>query len=174
MTAPDLVVRRSRVVTGLNAAMAAAVTVAAAWFGFTEARSGGTSWLAVAMVVVLMGFYAAMTMRHFFETTPLLVVGPEGLSFPQATDAPIPWTSVLRLGAARSFSLIGGGRLDIELAPEAFARIRLGQRLMGDPLVKMIGSPFGMSLIAQGLDHRASDILAAIGRHWPPRDATED
>lgn len=174
MTTPDLVVRRSRLVTGMNAAMAAAVTVAAVWFGFTEARGGGTSWLAVAMVVVLMGFYAAMTTRHFFEQTPLLVVGQEGLSFPQSADAPIPWTSITRLGAARSLSLIGGGRLDVELLPEAFARIRLGQRLMGDPLVKMIGPPFGISLHAQGLDHRASDILAAIAHHWPPRDAAED
>jgi hypothetical protein len=174
MTAPDLVVRRSRVVAGLNAAMAAAVTVAAAWFGFTEARGGDTSWFAVGMVVVLMGFYAAMSTRHFMETTPLLVVTAEGLYFPQSADAPIPWTSVLRLGAARSFSLVGGGRLDIELEPEAFMRIRLGQRLMGDPLVKMPAVPYGISLNAQGLDHRASDMLAAINRHWPPRDPSED
>jgi hypothetical protein len=174
MSAPDLVVRRSRMVAGLNAAMAAAVTVAAAWFGVTEARGGGTPWYAVGMVVVLMGFYASMSLRHFLDTTPLLVVGPDGLGFPQSADAPIPWRSVTRLGAARSFALVGGGRLDIELEPEALVGLRLGQRLMGDPLVKMVGVPYGISLNAQGLDHRASDILAAIGRHWPPRDPAED
>jgi hypothetical protein len=42
MREPEFAVRRSRVVTGLNAGMATLVTVASAWFGFGEAITGGT------------------------------------------------------------------------------------------------------------------------------------
>jgi len=111
---------------------------------------------------------------HFLDARPLLVVGPDGLLLPQHAEAPIPWDAIQRVGASRSFALVGGGRLDLDLTPEAFAGVRVGQRLMGDHVVKMVGSPFGISLLAQGLDRPASDMLAAIGQYWPARDAAAD
>jgi hypothetical protein len=65
--------------------------------------------------------------------------------------------------------LMGGGRLDIEVDPDVFARIRLGKRMLGDPVVKMAGLPFGISVVAQGLDRRATDMIPAIEAYWPPR-----
>jgi hypothetical protein len=174
MREPEFAVRRSRVVTGLNAGMATLVTVASAWFGFGEAIAGGTSLLAVVTVVTLLAVYSWNATRNFLDGRPLLVVAPEGIWLPQHAQAPIPWHAIQRVGASRSFALVGGGRLDLDLAAEAFVQVRVGQRLMGDHVVKMVGTPFGISLLAQGLDHPASDVLAAIGRYWPPRDASDD
>ena len=67
MTQPELAVRRSRVVTGLNTAMAAAVTVFTAWFGVRDALAGGVSWLAVATVVILIGLLVENLVFDTFE-----------------------------------------------------------------------------------------------------------
>jgi hypothetical protein len=32
----------------------------------------------------------------------------------------------------------------------------------------MAGLPYGISILAQGLDHRATTMMAAIETHWPP------
>lgn len=172
MTAPELVVRRSRVIAGLTFAMAAILAVASIWYATNVVRSGEVSLLGAGLVVTLLVFYAVQTGAQLRDSTPLVVVGPDGLRVPRASAVPIAWHEIMRVGASRSFSLNGGGRLDVAVTPEAYARLKLGQRLFGDAVVKMIGTPFGFSLIAQGFDHRASDVLAAIGRYWPPQEPT--
>lgn len=170
MKPPGLVVRRSRAVSAMNMAMAVFVLAAAAGFLLDRPEGEPVPWLGGGAILALVGFHALQSLRNLKDTTPLLTVGPEGLGLPQATDAPIAWTQVAGLGASRSMTLFGGGRLDIELAPEAFARVRLGRRLFGDAVVKTIGPPFAISFNAQGLDHKATEILAATAAYWPPRD----
>ncbi|MFM8992391.1 MAG: hypothetical protein ACKOUS_22970 [Alphaproteobacteria bacterium] len=170
MKPPGLVVRRSRAISAMNAAMAVCVLAAAVGFLFHRPDGEAVPWLGGAAIIALIGFHAVQSVRNLMDTTPLLTVGPEGLGLPQATDAPIPWTQVTGLGASRSMTLFGGGRLDIELVPEAFARVRLGRRLFGDAVVKTIGPTFSISFHAQGLDHKATEILAATAAYWPPRD----
>jgi hypothetical protein len=169
MTGPrNLAVRRSRLLAGLNAALALAVVIGAAWYLHAHFADADAPWVGAAMVAVLIGYQVWHNIRHILDPTPVVTVGPEGLGLPQNADAPIPWSAISRVGAARGFAMIGGGRLDVELLPEAFAHVRLGKRLMGDPVVKMPALPYGISIVAQGLDHRASDMLAAIETHWPP------
>jgi hypothetical protein len=168
MSAAMLIVRRSRLVAATNAAMALAVMVAASWYLAVESGAE-TPWYAVAMLIALLGFHVWQSLRHLTEAIPVVTIGPEGLGLPQASDAPIPWDGITRLGASRSLTMIGGGRLDLEVTPEIFARLRLGRRMFGDPVVKAIASPHGFSVMAQGLDHRAADMFAAIQTHWPPR-----
>ncbi|MBL8701082.1 MAG: hypothetical protein JNK67_22090 [Alphaproteobacteria bacterium] len=174
MKPPELVVRRSRLIAGLTFAMAAILAVAAIWYAISVVRAGEVSWLGAGLVVTLLVFYAIQTGAQLRDDTPLAAIGPEGLRVPRASAAPIAWSEIRRVGASRSFSLNGGGRLDVEVVPEAFARLKLGNRLFGDAVVKMVGAPFGFSLLAQGFDHRASDMLAAIGRHWPPPAPDDD
>ena len=167
MKAPELVVRRSRLIAGLTFGMAAILAVASIWYAISVVRAGEVSLLGAGLVVTLLVFYAIQTGAQLRDSTPLVIVGPEGLKVPRASATPIGWDEITRVGASRSFSLNGGGRLDVEVTPEAFARLKLGQRLFGDAVVKMIGAPFGFSLLAQGFDHRASDVLMAIGHYWP-------
>lgn len=172
MTGPrTLEVRRSRILAGLNAALALAVVIGAAWYLHAHFADAEAPWVGAAMVAVLIGYQVWHNVRHIIDPTPVVTIGPEGLGLPQNADAPIPWTAISRVGAARGFAMIGGGRLDVELLPEAFVGVRLGKRLMGDPVVKMPALPLGISIVAQGLDHRASDMLAAVELHWPPQSA---
>lgn len=171
---PSLVVRRSRFVAGANAALASIVLVGAVWFLAAPAASGETPWIGAAMVVAIVAFQAWQSLRHLLQPTPVVVVEAGGLTLPQASDAPIPWTAISAVGAARSMTLIGGGRLDIGLAPEVLDRLTLGKRLLGDPIVRMPGIAPGVSVIAHGLDHNATQIQAAIAAHWPPREDAAD
>lgn len=168
MKAPELVVRRSRLIAGLTFVLAATLAVAAVFYAISVVRAGEVSPLGAGMVVVLLVYYAVQTGLQARDATPLVVVGPEGIRVPRASPDVIAWSEIRNVGASRSFALNGGGRLDVEVTPEVYARLKLGNRLFGDAVVKMIGAPFGFSLLANGFDHRASDILLAIGRYWPP------
>lgn len=173
MKAPEFVVRRSRVISMMNFAMALILAIAAVWYAVSVLRNGEGSWLGAGMVVALLIFYAWQTAWQLSDKTPLIAVGPDGVRLPSATHKTIAWHEIRRLGATRSFALVGGGRLDIETTPEIFAELKLGKRLFGDPVVKMVAAPFGVSLIAQGLDHRAAEILAVITQYWPPTEPAE-
>ena len=48
------------------------------------------------------------------------------------------------------------------------ARLTLGQRFLGDSVVKRRGVTAGITIVAGNLDHGAPEIFAAIRRHWPP------
>ncbi len=171
MTPPvPLLVRRSRIVAGMNAALALAVVLAALGYVVTHASEAEAPWMGAAMVAALIAFQAWRNLQYLTDRTPVVVIGPEGLALPLNADAPIPWTAISRLGAARGAARIGGGRLDFEVDPETFARIRLGKRMMGDPVVKMPALPYGISIVAQSLDHPAGAMQAAIEAFWPPRD----
>jgi len=166
--AVSLIVRRSRIVAGLNAGMALAVALGAAWYLGANFADAEAPWAGAAVVAALIGYQVWQNLRHMTDPTPVVAIGADGLSLPQNADAPIPWSAITRVGAARGFAMIGGGRLDLELSPEVFFQLRLGKRMMGDPVVKMAGLPYGVSILAQGLDHRATAMLAAIETHWPP------
>ncbi len=168
MKAPELVVRRSRIISAMNFLMALILASAAIWYAITMLHQGEGSWIGAGMVVALLGFYAWQTAWHLSDKAPLIAIGPEGMRLPSATAMTIPWPAITRIGATRSFALVGGGRLDIEVTPEIFAQLKLGKRLFGDPVVKMVVAPFGISLIAQGLDHRASEIMVMVTQYWPP------
>ena len=99
MKPPGLVVRRSRAVSTMNAAMAVLVLAAAIGFLFNRPEGEAIPWLGGAAVIVLIGFHAVQSVRNLLDTSPLLTVGPEGLGLPQATDAPIAWNEVTARGA---------------------------------------------------------------------------
>jgi hypothetical protein len=167
--APRLVVRHSRVVAAMNGAMGLAVVLGALWYARANVGDAETPWMGAALVAALLGVHVWQCLQRFLDPTPVVAIGPDGLALPQATDTPIPWHAITRVGATRSMILMGGGRLDIEVDPDVFARIRLGKRMLGDPVVKMAGLPFGISVVAQGLDRRATDMIPAIEAYWPPR-----
>ena len=170
---PRLIVRHSRVVAAMNGTMGLAVVLGALWYVRANVGDSETPWIGALMVAGLLGVHVWQCLQRFLDPTPVVAIGPEGMALPQATDTAIPWHAITRVGATRSLIMIGGGRLDIEIDPDVFARIRLGKRMLGDPVVKAAGMPFGISIIAQGLDHRATDMIPTIEAYWPSREAPE-
>ena len=72
--------------------------------------------------------------------------------------------------AVESGDALGGGRIDIGLDVETFAGLTLGQRWMGDPIVKRAGLSPVVTVLAASLDSDARKILEAVRHYWPPED----
>jgi hypothetical protein len=63
---------------------------------------------------------------------------------------------------------LGGGRLDVFVSAEMFVALKLGNRWMGDLIVKRAGLRPGFTILGASLDCPTKDIVEAIRRHWPP------
>jgi hypothetical protein len=168
----ELVVRRSRLAAVVGA-FGGAVFALAAGFFLLHAWREGESTLAALFLFVLALAYAAQTVERLLRDRPVLAIRPDGLHLPACADRPIAWRSVRALGTARGPVAWRGGRVDVALEPEAFARLRPGQRLLGDAVTKLRFAPNAISIHASGLDHDATQIVAALSRHWPPADAAD-
>jgi hypothetical protein len=175
MKTPDLTVRRSRFHAWAVFALATGVACGAVAYALQVFRSADGSMLAPVIIVALLAFYALQSWRQATDREPLLRISNEGIDIPSALPETIPWSAVRDVRATRSFVVLGGGRVDVEVKPEIALRLKLGSRLWGDSIVRMIGLPSSFSVVGQGLDHPARTIYAAIARHWPPppSDPTE-
>jgi hypothetical protein len=174
MTTGELVVRRARFHIALQFALALLLAGFACYYGWSQYLAEEGSTVGTLLIVGLLVTYAVQVGRQCLDRTPIVIVGPAGLTLPPASPDPIAWPRVRHLGASRSLALVGGGRLDLQVDPEIYVRLKLGQRFLGDPIVKMARAPYGVSVIAQGLDHSAAAIFAAIHRHWPPPEEAPD
>ena len=131
-----------------------------------EAENGPL--LTSVLFAFLMSAYVWNLAQQYRDREPQVVIGASGLLLPTALSDPVPWTQVWNVappGGARSRM-----RLDIDVAPEVYARMKLGQRFMGENIVRRKGPGGGLSIYTMGYEHNAREIAAAIRRYWPPAD----
>lgn len=138
-------------------------------FRMGEAR--GAPLLASAFFALLMAAYVWNTLVQYRDRRPQIVIRPDGLYLPTALPDPIAWSHVWNVapptGAFRRM------RLDIDIAPEIYTRMKLGQRFMGENIVRRKGVGGGMTIYTMGYEHNAAEIAAAIRRYWPPAEAAD-
>jgi len=173
MKPAELVVRRNRLATAVGAVGALVFVLATSWFAF-HAWSIGESLLAPGFILALALFYAAQAVERLVRDRPVLAIRPDGLHLPAFADAPVPWERIRALSPAGGFAAWRGGRVDLALDAETFARIRPGQRFLGDPVTRLRGGPNAIAIHTRGLDHDAATIVAALHRYWPPRSDADE
>jgi hypothetical protein len=93
------------------------------------------------------------------------VVRVEGLLLPGVAAAPIAWASIRDVAQG---GLLARNQIEIALDGTLVTQLTLGQRFLGDSVVKRRGLVPGIAILANNLDQRAPAILAAIRRHWSP------
>lgn len=164
---PGLEARRARWLSGANLILALglfALTIANLWWQWNR----GENLLTGALFAFVATFYAGQMFVQFRDRRPQLVIGPAGLGLPAAAPNPIAWSRIRQIHIKRRFLPTLGGQIDIEVDPETFQTLRLGQRIMGDFVVKRRGFGIAFSVLTQGLDQSTAQIEAALKRHWPP------
>lgn len=165
--AAGVMARRARWFTTMNLALAvgllamaiAALTQGEAAVGWT----GGLIFLAVA------GFYLWQTIAQARDDRPIVAITRDGLAMPASLDETIAWRDIAQVQYRAS--AIAGARVDIDVVPAIHARMRLGQRAMGDAIVRRRGVPGGFSILTIGLDRDGAKLYAAIRRYWPVEEA---
>jgi hypothetical protein len=168
---PLLVVRRSRRHAGFGLLMGSLIfgfAVAVVWSAVESGDAIGGPLLLLAVAA----WYGVQTGKIFRDDSPKLVIERAGLAMPGVAPHPIPWGHIGEIRIATGFRALGGGRIDIGLDVEAFASLTLGQRWMGDPIVKRAGLSPVVSVLAASLDTDARKILDAMRHYWPPEDRT--
>ncbi|HEX2116593.1 MAG TPA: hypothetical protein VHM01_19490 [Alphaproteobacteria bacterium] len=134
----------------------------------------GQSWGVGVLFVILALFFLWQAWMQFRERTPLVEIGPNGLHLPGVSAEILPWSRLRQVTAGRGLPGLGGGRVDFTVDPETFAHLKLGQRFMGDVVVKSRGRPNTFSVVTPQLEERADAIYAAVKRYWPPDGDEED
>lgn len=169
-TAPlraELAVRRSAWFLAANLAVAAGVLALVLLNIAYQWQNDGPIAVA-ALFVLLVAVYAAQTARQLILRAPVVIVGPAGLTLPTAHDAPIPWADI-------GDAALGGwplrSQVDLALPAETVMTLTLGQRYLGDAVIKRRGLAPGITIVARGLDRDAASILAAIHAFTPRADA---
>jgi hypothetical protein len=162
-----LIVRRSKRMAGLNLIFASLVfglAVAVVWYAWNENEA-----LTVPLMFLGLAVFWGVTMgQQFRDDTPKVVAGRDGLDMPGVSDGPIPWGKIDELALGTGLRALGGGRLDVFVSPEVFASLKLGNRWMGDIIVKRAGLRPGFTILGASLDTSTKAIVEAIRRHWPP------
>jgi hypothetical protein len=173
MAGAVLEVRRSRLIAFVQALFTAGLLAlaVASVFHFWEGDRPRDQMLAIAFFTVILAVYFWQMLRHCWDRTPLVVIGPDGLFLPGALPAPIPWAALHN--ANHPGGLLGRHRVDIDIDLATRARAKVGMRIAGDPITGRMGSPGGISIITQSLDAKAADIMVAIKRYWPPPEAPD-
>ena len=120
------------------------------------------------MFVILALFFLWQGWTQFRDRSPIVEIGPAGLRLPSASSEPIAWPRIWHAQAGRGLPGFGGGRVDFMVDAETFARLKLGQRFMGELIVKKRSVPNAFSVITPQLDESANAIFAAVKRYWPP------
>jgi hypothetical protein len=163
----DLVARRAlwlSAVTFIFAAGLFLLTLANLWWQWSRSESLTTGLL----FAFVAGYYAATTFLQVRDRKPQLVISAAGIGLPTAAADTIPWSRIQDLRVTRRVIPTLGGQLNFFVDVETFARIKFGQRFMGDFVLKRRGFPNAFIVLTQGLDHGVADIEAAIKRHQPP------
>lgn len=166
---PLLVARRSMRIAGLNlltASLGFGFSVAFVWYAWRE----GADLIGPLFLLVLIAVYGVQAGQNFRDDRPKVVVERAGLSLPAVTDAPIPWGEIEQVALGKGIRTLGGGRLDVVVSPQVFARLKLGQRWLGDPIVKRGGISPAFTVLGSALDTDMKTLFTAIRRHWPPGD----
>lgn len=162
-----LIVRRSKRMAGLNLVFASLVfglAIAVVWYAIREGEALTTPLMFMALAI----FWGVMMGQQFRDDAPKVIVGRDGLDLPGVSDGPIPWVKVEELALGTGLRALGGGRLDIFVSAEMFVALKLGNRWMGDLIVKRAGLRPGFTILGASLDCPTKDIVEAIRRHWPP------
>jgi hypothetical protein len=134
----------------------------------------GQSWMVAVLFAILALFFLWQAWTQFRDRTPLVEIGPAGLRLPSASPDILPWPHLRQVQSARGLPGLGGGRVDFTVDAETFARLKLGQRFMGDVVVKARGWPNTFSVITPQLEENANSIVAAVRRYWPVERDDED
>ncbi|MBI3505571.1 MAG: hypothetical protein HY059_12075 [Proteobacteria bacterium] len=164
---PLLVVRRSRRMTGLNlfaGSLGFGLAVASVWYAW----EAGEPLLGPLFLLFLITVYGVQAGQQFRDDGPKLVVERAGLTMPGVIEGAIPWSSVEEIATTTGLRALVGGKVDVVVDLETYARMRLGTRWMGDPIVKAGGSRPAFRIIGNALDTDAKTIFAAMRRYWPP------
>jgi hypothetical protein len=167
MTEPVFTARRALWATLLNVLVGlflSALTIA----NLVHQIRAGQAWVVAVLFAILALFFLWQAWTQFRIRTPLVEIGPAGLRLPSASPDPVPWPRLRQMQAARGLPGLGGGRVNFTVDGETFARLKLGQRFMGDVVVKARGWPNTFSVITPQLEESADAIAAAVKRYWPP------
>jgi len=170
---PIFVVRRALWFALINFALGTALLILTATNLIQLIGSDG-AWGIALLFVGLAGVYTWQAWTQLRDRGPLVEIGPAGLFLRGAMDQPVPWPRVWQIQAGRGLPGLSGGRIDFQVDPETYARVRLGQRFLGDVVVRRRGLANGFSVITNGLDESRGAIHAALLRFWPPDTADED
>ena len=157
-TASPFVVRRSRWFVVANLAVAAAVLVLVALNAGYQWRTGGSLPVA-ALIAALVAVFFWQSLRQALDRAPVLIADDAGLALPTAAAQPIPWA---RVGESRIAGWPLPSQVDLDLPADIVAAMTLGQRFLGDPVIKRRGLAPGITIVARGLDRNAAAIRAAI------------
>jgi hypothetical protein len=162
----DFVARRALWLTLTSFAFAFclfALTLANLWRQWTLGESLATGLL----FAFVAGYYAGQTFLQLRDRRPQLTISAAGIHVPAAAPDPIPWSRIQNLRVTRRAIPTLGGQIDVHVDLETFARLKLGQRFMGDFVVKRRGVPNTFTVLTQGLDRRIGDIEAAVKQFQP-------
>lgn len=138
-----------------------------------QVRSDG-SWTAALMFGFIAAYFLWTGIDQLRDRSPLVEISPDGLRLRSATAHPIPWSRIWRVEAAGRPLGFGGGRVDFQVDIETFSTLKLGQRFMGDVVVKKRSAPNSFSVLTPQLDENAAAIFAAVKRYWPPDRSDEE
>lgn len=168
-------VRRSRAHVLLQAGFGMfLLALAAANLGnlFRQGDAQGGPLFASLLFAGLMAFYVWNLLAQYRDRRPQVIVGPAGLYLPSAHLEPVPWSHVWNV--APPSGVFSRMRLDVDIAPEISARMKLGQRFMGENVVRRKGVGGGLTIYTMGYEHNAAEIAEAIRRYWPPPSSSQD
>lgn len=165
-----LAVRRAVWLTALNLVFSLAL------FALTLANlywqwSRGESLVTGSLFAFVAGYYAMTTFNQLRDRQPQIVISADGLGLPAAAADPIPWSRILHLRVKKRLIPTLGGQVDLQVDPEIFLKLKLGQRFLGDAVLKARGIPNTLTVRTQGLDRSTAEIETALKRHWPPASA---
>lgn len=164
---PVLTGRRATWFTLINLCLALVLLAGAVANAVNILQTDG-SWIMALVVLGLVGFFTWQAWTQFRDRSPVVEVAPDGLRVPAASDAPIAWSNIAIVAPAEGIAALGGRRIDVQVDAQTFSRLRLGQRFMGDFVVRRRGLPNTFSILTQGLDVGPAALHAAIRRYWPP------
>lgn len=134
----------------------------------------GSSPVAAGVFAFVALFFLWQVWTQLRDRAPQLEVRPDGLRLPGAAADALPWARVRHIAPARGLPGFGGGRIDVTVDAELFETMKLGQRFMGDIVVKRRSMPNTFSVITPQLDENADAIYAAVKRYWPPPDRASE
>lgn len=170
---PVFTARRALWATILNMALGALLVALTIANLVHQIRADG-SWGVSGIFMVLALFFLWQGWTQFRDRSPIVEIGPAGLLLRSASNEPIAWSRIWHAQAGRGLPLLSGGRVDFMVDAETFARLKLGQRFMGEIIVKKRSVPNAFSVITPQLDESANAIFAAVKRYWPPDRGNEE
>lgn len=139
-----------------------------------QLRTDG-SLVVSALFALLALFFLWQSWTQFRDRVPQIEIGPAGFRVPAANPGTVPWSRLRQAQAGGGVLGLSARRVDFTVDAEIFAQLKLGQRFMGDVVVKARGWPNTFSVVTPQLDENADAIVAAVKRYWPPEhnDETE-